>query len=106
MFNRIIAKVLAASPSADQIHEATKINLDKYGNFGAIFVKVLDWIVWFGGVLIFFYLVASGITYITAGGNAEQAKKGQQGVINGVIGIIVLTLSFAIVKAVAKMFNK
>jgi len=106
MLNYLIEKIYAAGPSADQIKETTQINLDKYGDFTAVILRIVNWIVWFGGVLIFIYLIVAGITYITAGGNAEQTKKGQQGVINGVIGIVVIALSLAIVKTVVKMLNK
>jgi len=52
------------------------------------------------GVLAFLYLVYSGILYITSAGNAEQAKKAQMGLINVIIGIIIVSLSYVIVRTV------
>lgn len=62
---------------------------------------VIGWVIFVAGVLAFFYLVYSGILYVTAAGNPEQAKKGQQGLINAVIGIIVIVLAYVILTAVA-----
>ena len=48
------------------------------------------------GVILFFYLVFSGFQYLTAGGNADQAKKGQQGIVNAIIGIIIIVASYSL----------
>ncbi|MCL5410724.1 MAG: hypothetical protein M1324_02610 [Patescibacteria group bacterium] len=104
MFN-ILEKIYAAKPSADEISQATQIDLNKYGNFTNVFIKILDLMLWFAGVLIFIYLLIAGIQYITAGGNPEQVKKGQQGIINAIIGIIIVVLSLAIVRVISNMFN-
>lgn len=61
---------------------------------------IVTWLLYFAGVLAFIFLVVSGIMYITAGGNPEQSKKAQQGLINAIIGIIIITLAFAILRAV------
>jgi len=52
------------------------------------------------GFLAFFYLVYSGILYITSAGNTEQAKKAQTGLINVIIGIVIVSLSYVIVRTV------
>jgi hypothetical protein len=43
--------------------------------------------------------------YVTAAGNPDQAKKGQQGLINAVIGIIVIVLAYVILTAIANTAN-
>ena len=63
--------------------------------------RVIGWVMVVAGILAFFYLVYSGILYVTAAGNPEQAKKGQQGLINAVIGIVVIMLSYVILSAIA-----
>lgn len=100
MITSLLEKIYAANPSADQINEATPIDLDKNADLNIVVAKVLNWMWWFGGVIIFIYLLISGITYITAGGNAEQAKKGMQGLINCIIAIIIFVLSLALIRAV------
>lgn len=52
------------------------------------------------GAIAIIYLVVSGISYITAGGNAEQATKARQGIINSLIGIAIIVLAFGLVKFV------
>lgn len=52
------------------------------------------------GMLAFLFLVYSGILYITSAGDAEKAKKAQMGLINVIIGIVVVSLSYVIVRTV------
>ena len=44
------------------------------------------------------YLIYSGIIYITAAGNPDNAKKGQQGVINAIIGIVIIVAAYFIIQ--------
>lgn len=60
----------------------------------------IDIILYVAGVLAVVYLIYSGILYITAAGNPDAAKKGQQGIINAVIGIVIIVLAFFIARAV------
>lgn len=59
---------------------------------------ILDLLLLVAGILAVLYLIYSGIIYITAGGNPDNAKKGQQGVINAIIGIVIITLAYFIVR--------
>lgn len=54
------------------------------------------------GIAAFFYLIYSGILYVTAGGNPDAAKKGQQGILNAIIGLIIVGLSYVLVHSVIK----
>jgi len=66
-----------------------------------LFGKAVDIIALVAGIIAFFYLVYSGILYLTAAGNPDAAKKGQQGLINAIIGIIIIVAAWAILQAVA-----
>ncbi len=99
----IIEKIFATNLSVDDIFEATQIDPEKTPNIFVVSDKAIEWIFYFGSVLIFIYLLISGITFITAGGDAEKAKKGQQGIIYGVIGVVVMVLSLALVRIVSYM---
>ncbi|MEK9155843.1 MAG: hypothetical protein AAB360_00880 [Patescibacteria group bacterium] len=57
------------------------------------------------GAIAVIYLIYSGILYLTAAGNPDAAKKGQQGVVNAIIGIIIIVLAYVIVNAVAGTAN-
>jgi len=49
------------------------------------------------GAAAVIYLIYSGILYLTAAGNPDAAKKGQQGIINAIIGIIVIVAARIII---------
>jgi threonine/homoserine/homoserine lactone efflux protein len=71
----------------------------------ALLTTVTNWVFLIAGIVAFFYLVYSGFTYLTAGGNADNAKKGQQGIINAIIGLVIIFLAFAIVRAVTSLLG-
>ena len=63
----------------------------------------INWISILAGIIAFFYLVWAGFQYVTSAGNADAAKKGQQGIINAIIGIVVIVMAYAIVRAVTNL---
>lgn len=63
--------------------------------------NVVDILLFVAGAMAVIYLVYSGILYITAAGNPDAVKKGQQGIINAAIGIAVIVLAFFIARGVA-----
>lgn len=62
--------------------------------------KVVTWVLVLAGLVAFLYLIYSGFMYLTAGGNPDAAKKGQQGIINAIIGLVIIFLSWAIIRTV------
>jgi len=59
---------------------------------------VITIILMIAGALAVIYLIYSGIIYITAAGNPDAAKKGQQGVINAIIGIVIIIAVYFIIR--------
>lgn len=59
---------------------------------------ILSVITLVAGVLAVFYLIWSGIQYITSTGNPEKAKSARQGIINAVIGIIIIVAAYFIIR--------
>jgi hypothetical protein len=57
------------------------------------------------GILVFIYLVVSGFYFLTANGNADQAKKGQTGIINAVIGLVIILAAYWIFTALTGTVN-
>lgn len=76
---------------------------DNITNVKAKVGNVIDNILVVAGVLAIIYFIYSGILFITAAGNPDKVKKGQQGLIYAAIGIAVVVLSYFIVTAVANM---
>lgn len=49
------------------------------------------------------YLIYSGIQYITSAGSPEQAKTARNGVINAIIGVVIIMAAFFIVRVAATL---
>jgi fumarate reductase subunit D len=60
--------------------------------------NVINIIFLIAGILAVIYLLWSGIQYITAGGNQDKVKAARQGIINAVIGIVVIMAAFFIIR--------
>jgi len=70
-------------------------------DINTLFGKTTSIIALVAGMIAFIYLVYSGILYLTAAGNPDSAKKGQQGIINAIIGIIIIVAAWAIIGAIS-----
>lgn len=54
----------------------------------------------FAGPIAVLFVIIGGYYYMTAGGNQEQAEKGKKALVNSVIGIIIIMLSYTIVTVI------
>lgn len=70
------------------------------GDLPSLLALVADVIFLILGLLAVIYLIYGGVTYITAGGDAEKAGKGRVAITNAIIGVIIIILSFAIYRYV------
>jgi len=95
----LVSKVLAYSQDAVKVNIFT--TADSSTALGTLLTKTTNWVAIIAGIIAFFFLVFSGFTYLTAGGNAESAKKGLQGILNAVIGLVIIALAWLLVSAVA-----
>lgn len=57
-----------------------------------------------GSVAVLF-LIIGGFWYLTSSGNDEQAEKGRKTLVNAIIGLVVVIMSFAIVQVVVKLLT-
>jgi len=81
-------------PESKDTSKASELSL------AGIVAVVIDYILYAAAIIAIIYLIYSGILYLTAAGNPDSAKKGQQGIINAVIGIVIISLVWVIAKAV------
>lgn len=72
---------------------------------GDFVVTIIDIILWIAGIAAVIYLLWAGILYITSAGDEARAEKGRKGIVNAVIGIIIITLAFVIEKVAAELFK-
>lgn len=104
----IVEKTFAQAEAGSGAAGLLKLNFWSGGNnftWGSLVSAITNWILIIAAVIAFFYLIYSGFIYLTAGGNADAAKKGQQGILNAIIGIIIIVLAFAIVRAIVSFTN-
>jgi hypothetical protein len=72
---------------------------------GLLLDRIITLLLWGAGVAAVIYLLWAGILYITAGGDEAKAGKARTGIVNAVIGIVIIVLAFVIEKSVANVFG-
>lgn len=99
VMNWLIPKAHAAVASGEGF-QWLKISAADTTDLPGLFATVIDWVLMIAAGLAVIYLIYSGILYITAAGNPDSAKKGQQGIINAIIGIVIIVLAYTIITVV------
>ena len=80
--------------------------LDKsYTNIASIINNIVPFIMTLAGILLFFILLWGGFDYVTSQGAPEKLKSANAKITAGVIGFILLVLSFLITRIVAYIFG-
>ncbi len=80
---------------------------DANGNItiGSIVSRVLTVLIPIAGVILLFVLIWGGYDFMMSQGNAEKVKGAQAKITTGLIGFVLLILSFFLVRLVAKIFG-
>ena len=68
--------------------------------------NVIRYLLGFLGVVAVVILIYGGFLWMTARGNEEQVKKAKKTIINGLIGLIIIILSFVIVSFVFRVIQE
>ena len=101
LFHFKIQKIQAAIvPKA----EAEKPNYS-LNDLVQVFVNISQWILGVVGSLTLLMFVYGGFLFLFSGGNSDRANKGKQTLLNAVIGLFVVFLSYMIVGIVFKFTN-
>jgi hypothetical protein len=66
-----------------------------------LFRTIINWALGIAFGLAVIFLIIGGFRYLTAGGNEGAAEAGRKYVINALIGIVIIILSYVIVNIVA-----
>ncbi len=100
----IAAVLLIPSIVAAQDINALKIGLVIRGtdNFGGIVIRLVDLVLKIAGIIAFLYVIYGGFMYLTSAGDPSGADKGRKTIFNALIGIIIISISYALVAFVAK----
>lgn len=76
------------------------------GGWQDILTNISTYIFLIAGVIAFIYLIYSGFIYLTAGGNPDNAKKGQTGILNAIIGLVIIFMAWGIVRFVVSFLGR
>ncbi len=78
-------------------------NTTAANTFSSLVGTILYWVLAIVALIAFIYLIMSGIKYITSGGDAAKATEARNGIINAIIGIIVIVLAYVILNFAFKV---
>jgi hypothetical protein len=105
-----LSALAATTPDArcqtfkDQFKVSSGVNivsdLPQYCSATQLILAVINFALGLSGVVTILFLVVGGFWYITSAGNEEQTEKGKKTIINAIIGLIVIILSYTIVRIV------
>ncbi|GAB4219195.1 MAG: hypothetical protein Fur009_4140 [Candidatus Microgenomates bacterium] len=80
------------------------VSADKI-TLGAIISRILEFMMPLAGVILLFVLIWGGYDYILSQGNQDKVKSAQAKITTGLIGFILLILSYFIVRLISFIFG-
>jgi len=79
---------------------AETADLSTQENLPRLIGDVLEYVLGFVGVILLIVIIYGGVTWMTAGGDEDRVKKARNLIVNGIIGIIIIALSYTILNYV------
>jgi len=76
-----------------------------YNNIGDIINNVVPFVMTLAGIILFFVLMWGGFDYATSQGSPEKLKTANAKITAGVIGFVLLVLSFFITRVLSYIFG-
>lgn len=73
---------------------------------GGLAVRIIKILLYFAGIVAVFMSIIGGYQVMTAGGNASQAVNGRKTLINAIIGLVIVILSYVIIQAVISFVSR
>lgn len=75
------------------------------GSIASIFRLIINWALAIAFIAAVIVLIYGGFRYITSAGNADSATTGKTAIINALIGIVIIVLSYIIVQIVYRFVS-
>lgn len=75
------------------------------GSIASIFRLIINWALAISFIAAVIVLIYGGFLYITSAGNADNATKGKTAIMNALIGIVIIVLSYIIVQIVYRFVS-
>lgn len=79
--------------------------LEGINTLGDLINRVLPFLATFAGVILLFVFIWGGYDFITSQGDAAKVKSAQAKLTTGIIGFILLIVSYLLVRLIAKIFG-
>lgn len=76
-------------------------NVPNQASISELILRVINILLAIAGLVAVIFLIIGGFRYITAGGNEETAESGKRTILNAIIGIVIIILSFVIVRVIS-----
>ena len=76
------------------------------GNISTIIIRIIQILLSLAGLIAVLVLIIGGFRYVTSFGNDDQVKQAKGMIINAIIGIIIIILSFVIVQVITNVLNR
>lgn len=100
--------VLVVAPAV--VHGATAFSIENIGgsvglgtsDLREVAINVIKWLLGILGLVAVSFLIYGGFLWLTAAGNEERIEKAKRVIVNAVIGLVIVLVSWAIVLYVAK----
>ena len=91
---------------------STTVDIDKqvkdyfgYSDLGHFISNMINFVITIAAIAFFAYFVMGGFQYLTSSGNKEQIETAQKRISNALIGLAIITASWAIWKIVIYFFG-
>jgi type IV secretory pathway VirB2 component (pilin) len=75
------------------------------GTFQDLLMNVISILLLVAGGIAIVFVIIGGYQYMTSAGNEETAEKGKKNVINAIIGIVIILLSYEIITVIANLVS-
>lgn len=102
----VLTCVLAVAPLAlaqtgFQIPNSSGTGLPNNSSASSIIMQVINVALAVAGLIAVLFLIIGGFRYITSAGNEETAENAKKIITNAIIGIVIIILSFVIVRVIS-----
>jgi hypothetical protein len=74
-------------------------------SLGKIITKGLNFIMPMAGIILLFVLISGGYDFIMSQGNPDKIKSAQGKITSGIVGFVLLIISFLLVRLIATIFG-
>ena len=75
-------------------------------NLVTVIGNAISWFLGFLGLILLIIFIYAGFLYMTAGGDPDKVKKAKAWMKNGVIGLVIILLSYSIVTYIISVFGE